>query len=149
MPVGGPHVPHACGPLHRAKRALNSRKFLRKRLSNILCMIDRLSHDLRRQRTASNPRQCQGKRPLSRHASVCALSLSDGCGTVQRPTYAEIVDLTLKNGERRKGQVLEISGRKAVVQVFEGTDGKRRQRACALGVWLTASTCPARGTRRR
>mmetsp|Transcript_24166 Transcript_24166/g.83902 ORF Transcript_24166/g.83902 Transcript_24166/m.83902 type:complete len:517 (-) Transcript_24166:59-1609(-) len=42
---------------------------------------------------------------------------------VKRPTYAEIVDLTLKNGERRKGQVLEISGRKAVVQVFEGTDG--------------------------
>lgn len=40
----------------------------------------------------------------------------------QKPTYSEIVDLTLPNGEVRKGQVLEISGQKAVVQVFEGTD---------------------------
>ncbi len=31
--------------------------------------------------------------------------------------------LTLADGERRTGQVLEIAGQKAVVQVFEGTDG--------------------------
>lgn len=41
----------------------------------------------------------------------------------QAPKYAEIVNITLGNGEVRQGQVLEISGSKAVVQVFEGTDG--------------------------
>ena len=41
----------------------------------------------------------------------------------QAPRYAEIVNLTLGNGEQRTGQVLEISGKRAVVQVFEGTDG--------------------------
>jgi len=39
------------------------------------------------------------------------------------PKYGEIVELTLQNGEVRQGQVLEISGSKAVVQVFEGTSG--------------------------
>lgn len=43
--------------------------------------------------------------------------------TIQFPKYAEIVNLTLGNGEKRKGQVLEINGSKAVVQVFEGTSG--------------------------
>lgn len=42
---------------------------------------------------------------------------------VKFPKYAEIVNLTLSNGERRRGQVLEINGSKAVVQVFEGTSG--------------------------
>lgn len=31
--------------------------------------------------------------------------------------YAEIVNVKLGNGQNRKGQVLEIAGRKAVVQV--------------------------------
>ncbi len=44
-------------------------------------------------------------------------------GALQFPKYAEIVNLTLANGEKRKGQVLEINGNKAVVQVFEGTSG--------------------------
>jgi V-type H+-transporting ATPase subunit B len=35
----------------------------------------------------------------------------------------EIVKITLGNGEVRTGQVLEVSGNKAVVQVFEGTTG--------------------------
>lgn len=39
------------------------------------------------------------------------------------PRYSEIVNLTLGNGEVRKGQVLEVAGKKAVVQVFEGTSG--------------------------
>ena len=39
------------------------------------------------------------------------------------PKYAEIVNLTLPDGSRRSGQVLEVSGKKAVVQVFEGTSG--------------------------
>ncbi|KAF9765039.1 V-type proton ATPase subunit B [Nosema granulosis] len=37
--------------------------------------------------------------------------------------YAEIVNITLSDGSIKKGQVLEVSGRKAVVQVFEGTSG--------------------------
>ncbi|ADM12424.1 vacuolar ATP synthase subunit B [Encephalitozoon intestinalis ATCC 50506] len=37
--------------------------------------------------------------------------------------YAEIVSLTLPDGSVRQGQVLEVCGKKAVVQVFEGTSG--------------------------
>lgn len=37
--------------------------------------------------------------------------------------YAEIVNLTLSDGSFRQGQVLEVAGKKAVVQVFEGTSG--------------------------
>ncbi|KAI3381244.1 hypothetical protein SNEBB_002076 [Seison nebaliae] len=37
--------------------------------------------------------------------------------------YAEIVHLTLPDKTTRTGQVLEVSGDKAVVQVFEGTSG--------------------------
>ncbi|AFM99198.1 V-type ATP synthase subunit B [Encephalitozoon hellem ATCC 50504] len=37
--------------------------------------------------------------------------------------YAEIVSLTLPDGSIRQGQVLEVCGKKAVVQVFEGTSG--------------------------
>ncbi|TBU06810.1 subunit B of V-type proton ATPase [Hamiltosporidium magnivora] len=37
--------------------------------------------------------------------------------------YAEMVNLTLPDGTVRCGQVLEVSGKKAVVQVFEGTSG--------------------------
>lgn len=33
------------------------------------------------------------------------------------------MNLTLANGEKRQGKVLEVQGSKAVVQVFEGTDG--------------------------
>jgi len=40
---------------------------------------------------------------------------------VKLPKYAEIVKLTLNDGSTRTGQVLEIAGNKAVVQVFEGT----------------------------
>lgn len=42
---------------------------------------------------------------------------------VKFPKFAEIVHLTLPDGTRRTGQVLEIAGNKAVVQVFEGTSG--------------------------
>ncbi|KAK9398522.1 V-type proton ATPase subunit B kidney isoform [Crotalus adamanteus] len=37
--------------------------------------------------------------------------------------YAEIVNFTLPNGTHRSGQVLEVAGSKAIVQVFEGTSG--------------------------
>ena len=42
---------------------------------------------------------------------------------MRSPKFAEIVNLTLANGSQRTGQVLEVAGSKAVVQVFEGTSG--------------------------
>jgi len=42
---------------------------------------------------------------------------------VKFPKYAEIVNVRLGNGTVRKGQVLEIKGKQAVVQIFEGTAG--------------------------
>ncbi|KAJ8901224.1 hypothetical protein NDN08_007073 [Rhodosorus marinus] len=42
---------------------------------------------------------------------------------VKSPRYAEIVNVTLGDGTRRRGQVLEVNGDKAVVQIFEGTTG--------------------------
>merc|ERR1719379_2791745 len=42
---------------------------------------------------------------------------------VRNPKFAEIVNLTLSDGSQRTGQVLEVQGSKAVVQVFEGTSG--------------------------
>jgi len=42
---------------------------------------------------------------------------------IKQPRYAEIVNLTLGDGTKRKGQVLEVAGKKAIVQVFEGTSG--------------------------
>lgn len=44
-------------------------------------------------------------------------------GNVKLPKFAEIVNITLSDGTKRKGQVLEVAGSKAVVQVFEGTSG--------------------------
>lgn len=41
----------------------------------------------------------------------------------QKPKYAEIVNLRLGDGSARRGQVLEVDGNRAVVQVFEGTSG--------------------------
>ena len=42
---------------------------------------------------------------------------------MRRPRFAEIVNLRLPDGSQRSGQVLEVAGTKAVVQVFEGTSG--------------------------
>merc|ERR1712166_313069 len=42
---------------------------------------------------------------------------------VKFPKYAEIVNVRLGDGTVRKGQVLEIKGKQAVVQIFEGTSG--------------------------
>ena len=40
------------------------------------------------------------------------------CSCLQAPRYAEIVNITLGDGEVRAGQVLEISGNRAIVQVL-------------------------------
>lgn len=42
---------------------------------------------------------------------------------VKFPKYAEIVNVILGDGTIRKGQVQEIFGKRAVVQIFEGTSG--------------------------
>lgn len=42
---------------------------------------------------------------------------------VEGITYGELTDIKLGSGELRRGRVLEVSGDKAVVQVFEGTSG--------------------------
>jgi len=42
---------------------------------------------------------------------------------VKNATYSEIVNITLADGTVRQGQVLEVKGETAVVQVFEGTSG--------------------------
>eukprot|EP01104_Vermistella_antarctica_P005940 TRINITY_DN16686_c0_g1_i1.p1 TRINITY_DN16686_c0_g1~~TRINITY_DN16686_c0_g1_i1.p1 ORF type:complete len:488 (-),score=154.91 TRINITY_DN16686_c0_g1_i1:247-1710(-) len=42
---------------------------------------------------------------------------------VKLPKFAEIVNITLGDGSKRKGQILEVAGSRAVVQVFEGTSG--------------------------
>uniref|UniRef100_A0A161ZT90 Vacuolar proton pump subunit B n=1 Tax=Daucus carota subsp. sativus TaxID=79200 RepID=A0A161ZT90_DAUCS len=42
---------------------------------------------------------------------------------VKGPKFQEIVNIRLGDGTTRRGQVLEVDGEKAVVQVFEGTSG--------------------------
>eukprot|EP00923_Selenidium_pygospionis_P059116 GHVN01104051.1.p1 GENE.GHVN01104051.1~~GHVN01104051.1.p1 ORF type:complete len:531 (-),score=50.50 GHVN01104051.1:1558-3084(-) len=42
---------------------------------------------------------------------------------VKFPRYAEIVTIHLGDGTKREGQVLEVKGSRAIVQVFEGTSG--------------------------
>jgi ATP synthase alpha/beta family, beta-barrel domain len=42
---------------------------------------------------------------------------------LQSPMFAEIVEVRLGDGTVRRGQVLEVDGNRAVVQVFEGTSG--------------------------
>ncbi|WP_127837149.1 V-type ATP synthase subunit B [Clostridium prolinivorans] len=37
--------------------------------------------------------------------------------------YNELVDIELQNGEKRRGQVLEVNGDRAMVQIFEGSAG--------------------------
>ena len=49
--------------------------------------------------------------------------MTRSCVRLQKPKYAEIVNLKLGDGTSRRGQVLEVDGSKAVVQVFEGTSG--------------------------
>ncbi|MBN1614506.1 MAG: V-type ATP synthase subunit B [Deltaproteobacteria bacterium] len=42
---------------------------------------------------------------------------------VEGVTYGELADIKLGDGSLRRGRVLEVSGDKAMVQVFEGTSG--------------------------
>lgn len=47
---------------------------------------------------------------------------------VKSPKFAEIVNVKLGDGSERRGQVLEVDGERAVVQIFEGTSGIDNQK---------------------
>ena len=51
------------------------------------------------------------------HGSLVALD------HVKNVSNEEMVRIQLKDGSVRKGRVVAIEGEKAVIQVFEGTDG--------------------------
>ena len=95
---------------------------------------------IRREWSIGHIGQCKGEFRFIPLLSVYCRSLS----VAQFPKYAEIVTLTLVDGSKRSGQVLEVNGSKAVVQarqrcwrfvsvcvcecsacvqVFEGTSG--------------------------
>jgi len=42
---------------------------------------------------------------------------------VEGVTYEELVEIELQTGERRRGRVIEVNGDKAMVQIFEGSQG--------------------------
>lgn len=42
---------------------------------------------------------------------------------VEGVKFDELVEIQMQNGEKRRGQVLEINGDKAMVQIFEGSSG--------------------------
>ncbi|MDI3280294.1 MAG: V-type ATP synthase subunit B [Bacillota bacterium] len=48
---------------------------------------------------------------------------------VEGVKYGELVEIALASGERRRGRVLEVSGDKALVQLFEGSAGLNLTRA--------------------
>lgn len=48
------------------------------------------------------------------------LAVIDG---VKNATYEEMVTITEDNGSKRLGRIIDISGERAVVQIFEGTSG--------------------------
>jgi hypothetical protein len=81
----------------------------------------------------ANTHQCHVVRAIHKKLAVCRGALQGNILYIkltdrnvcdgQRPTYAEIVNVKLGDGSSRRGQVLEVDGSKAVVQIFEGTSG--------------------------
>ena len=69
---------------------------------------------------------------------VGPLMVVDGVAGV---TYNELVEIVNTNGETRLGKVLEVSGDKAVVQLFENSQGYRF-RARKPAFWGTRSGLP-------
>lgn len=84
----------------------------------------------------ANERPDMGGRHAKKHHLVLFTAL-------QTPKFAEIVDLTLGDGTKRRGQVLEVEGSRAVVQVrlggmlrcgpVEGTQAARQGGEAAYG----------------
>lgn len=61
--------------------------------------------------------QCSYKKVVGVNGPLIVL---DG---IRNLRYAEMVTLSLADGTQRNGQVLEVAGKKAIVQVFESTSG--------------------------
>ncbi|KAH9980288.1 vacuolar ATP synthase [Lactifluus volemus] len=76
---------------------------------------------------AINAAAATGKFRVQPHLDYRTVSAINGplvvLDNVKFPSYNEIVQLTLPDGSTRGGQVLEVQGKKAIVQVFEGTTG--------------------------
>ncbi|KAH9997908.1 vacuolar ATP synthase [Russula vinacea] len=74
-----------------------------------------------------NAAAATGKFRVKPHLDYRTVSAINGplvvLDNVKFPSYNEIVQLTLPDGSKRGGQVLEVQGKKAIVQVFEGTTG--------------------------
>ncbi|XP_015092554.1 V-type proton ATPase subunit B, kidney isoform isoform X2 [Vicugna pacos] len=67
---------------------------------------------------------CLPNRIQTSHLLVSQVHFQENLGIRGKfAQYAEIVNFTLPNGTQRSGQVLEVAGTKAIVQVFEGTSG--------------------------
>ncbi len=68
------------------------------------------------------------------------LLLVEGVSEVK---YAELVEITLPDGTKRRGQVLEVEKDRALIQVFEGTSGidvpRAKVRFLARGIELALS----------
>ncbi|XP_043552652.1 probable V-type proton ATPase subunit B, partial [Chiloscyllium plagiosum] len=79
------------------------------------------------QTAPSHPAQLNLNSSRSFSAAYRTISAVNGplvvLDNVKFPKYAEIVNFTLPDRSERSGQVLEVVGSKAVVQVFEGTSG--------------------------
>ncbi|KAH8998595.1 vacuolar ATP synthase [Lactarius akahatsu] len=75
----------------------------------------------------TNAAAATGKFRVQPHLDYRTVSAINGplvvLDNVKFPSYNEIVQLTLPDGSKRGGQVLEVQGKKAIVQVFEGTTG--------------------------
>ena len=65
--------------------------------------------------------------PCAAARHIIAIYITE-LNALQKPKFAEIVDLRLGDGSSRRGQVLEIEGNRAIVQVFEGTTGVDNQK---------------------
>ena len=63
------------------------------------------------------------RRPPAERLSASIASPDRHLGVPQSAQYAEIINIKLGDGSVRRGQVLEVDGERAVVQVFEGTSG--------------------------
>mmetsp|Transcript_21553 Transcript_21553/g.38514 ORF Transcript_21553/g.38514 Transcript_21553/m.38514 type:complete len:500 (-) Transcript_21553:58-1557(-) len=86
--------------------------------------VDALSADLARKAQIDAEQSEYSCEPLIEYRTVAGVNgplVVVDC--VKKPKYNEIVDIRLGDGTARRGQVLEVDGNKAVVQVFEGTSG--------------------------
>ena len=54
---------------------------------------------------------------------------------VENASYEEVVDIRLGDGSRRTGRIVQLDGKRAVVQVFEGTRGISLENTADSSAW--------------